>query len=83
MGYLYLKLIGCRKYHFKRSRAEQIMNYFLFFQILFMFMLIIWMGFMEYWFSSNHLFLTYIYYGVDDYYLLAFKASLSYFLLFN
>jgi P-type E1-E2 ATPase len=58
-------------------------NVFLVSQIFLLFILIIWLGFMEYWFSSNNEDYTYIFEGVDNYYLFSFKASLSYLLLFN
>ena len=51
--------------------------------MLILFVLITWMGISNRIFTGNHIGYQYLFYGITDVDLFAFKAALSYYLLFN
>ena len=68
---------------FKKSRAEYITNIVLFSHVCILIFLIVSLGFINYGWSSNRKGYDYLFYGIDNFPLLAFQASLSYYLNFN
>lgn len=76
-------MLNSGNYHFKQSKTERMINITLLIQVAILLVLITWMGFMNYYFTTNNTGAWYLFEGVSDYQLFAFKASLSYYLLFN
>ena len=70
-------------FKFKRSRAEQITNVIMLMQLILLLVLIITFAIGNYFWSSNRSQYEYLFYGVDNFPFFAFKAFLSYYLLFN
>lgn len=80
---LLLIIIINRKFHFKQSRADKVLNIVLCIHVLILFLLITIMGIAERVFSKEHITSSYIFYKITNLDLFAFKATLSYYLLFN
>lgn len=55
----------------------------LLFQVVFLFVMIIILGFLNYNFTKSHESSEYLFYGIENFELFSMKAALSYYLLLN